>query len=578
MTRLRVLVCLALLACPGLVQSATWTRDDAGLPAPPNVYSGTGGQQTIVNATNRLPVQTATEAGIGAPPTTSSTDPTGWGQKWFTSTFIGSTGGFIGSPLPLAETLIYTVARAEVANQFDIWLSTDKGATFTKKIASVAVGGIPSNTQPGKVLRLTNGNTLIAATCPGLSTPQCYGLVNWAATGAFAQIIPTGIPNGLAGGGISALGQNGSTVLALYSNSPQGYNCRSTDGGVTFSCTSAYLGANPFLTGDTLDSPAPSLWVRWATTGIQRSVDDGLSWTQTFAHAVAGPGAAIKCLSSTICVAVDGAATMYRSADGGITWATAYTHTTNSFYIGLLNYGNGVVAAIGNIALADVLLSRDYGVTWDRVFTWTGTPRCNVPCIGATVGGVGLWSNVSAGAWLDRMAYSPSQGQGQMVITGPSGFPLGIDSAGRITANQGAQTSSVPGSWLVTLTNQVGGIGYAVTPVMMAPVQGPTLFNSQTTGAANTPVVVTIAAAANIRAHVYFIRALCSTLTAQLTITDGASTVFQTTATEIGTTPFYFPVNTTAALTGSTNSAVVVTLGACGAGNTGTLTVWADRF
>jgi hypothetical protein len=572
MRRLRLLLVLALLTYPALAQGATWLRDDAGGPAPPNVYSGTGGQQTIVNPTNRLPVQTATEAG-GSVPTTSSTDPSGWGQKWFTSTFTGATGGFPASPLPLAETLIYGITRAEGGNQLDIWLSTDKGATFIKKIANVAVVGIPAASGAGKVLRLTNGNTLIAMSCPGSSTPTCYGLVNWATTGAFAQIIPTGIPNGLAGGGISTFGQNGSTVLALYNNNPQGYNCRSTDGGVTFSCASAGSGANPFLGGDTLDSPAPSLWVRWETTGIRRSVDDGVSWTQTWAHAVAGGGAAIKCLSSTICVAVDGAATVYRSADGGVTWATAYTHTTNFVYVGLLNYGNGVVAAIGNAAVADVLLSRDYGVTWDRVFTWTGTSRCNIPCCGATVNGVGLWSNIYA-VLTDKTAYSPSQGQGQMVITGPSGFPLGIDSAGRITANQGAAGSAWPVSGTVTVNQGTPAAGTSAWPI--APVQGATLFNSQTTGAADTAVTVTIAAAASTRAHVYNVHGFCSAGTSTLAVTDGGTTIWGTTAGEIGTTRF--EKRWEPGLTGATNSAAVITLATCGVGNTGTLHVQADRF
>ncbi len=112
--------------------------------------------------------------------------------------------------------------------------------------------------------------------------------------------------------------------------------------------------------------------------------------------------------------------------------------------------------------------------------------------------------------------------------------------------------------------------------ILPGPIQGATLFNSETTGAADTAVTLTIAAAANTRAHVYTVDARCSATTSSVTITDGGFTRFSTTSTEIGTTRtrIQWPVG----LTGLTNSAVVVTLATCGAANTGTLSVQADRY
>ncbi len=107
-------------------------------------------------------------------------------------------------------------------------------------------------------------------------------------------------------------------------------------------------------------------------------------------------------------------------------------------------------------------------------------------------------------------------------------------------------------------------------------VQGDTLFNSETTGAADTAVVVTIAAAGGVRAHVYTVDALCSAGTSSVTISDGGTTIFSTAAAEVTTARLriQWPLG----LTGATNSAVVITLATCASANTGTLTVQADRF
>lgn len=116
----------------------------------------------------------------------------------------------------------------------------------------------------------------------------------------------------------------------------------------------------------------------------------------------------------------------------------------------------------------------------------------------------------------------------------------------------------------------------AIGPCVTSPAQGILLQNSQTTGAANTAVTVTLTAVPGMRARVWTIDALCSAGSAQITVTDGGTTIWQTTATEVTTTRFVKSWNA-APLTAATNQALVITLGTCGVGNSGTLAVQADK-
>lgn len=108
------------------------------------------------------------------------------------------------------------------------------------------------------------------------------------------------------------------------------------------------------------------------------------------------------------------------------------------------------------------------------------------------------------------------------------------------------------------------------------PVQLGTLFNSEATSAANAAVTATVTAAANQRARLYRVDARCSAGTSNVKVEDGATTIFTTTAAEVTTTRL--TLQWTVGLTGTVNTAMTVTLATCGVGNTGTLTVEADRY
>ena len=113
-------------------------------------------------------------------------------------------------------------------------------------------------------------------------------------------------------------------------------------------------------------------------------------------------------------------------------------------------------------------------------------------------------------------------------------------------------------------------------PCATSSIQGPGRVTSQTVSAANTAVAVTIAAVQGVRGHVYHVEARCSAGTSSLTITDGGTTVWSTAAAEVGVVNYVR--DWSHGLTGASNSAVVITLAACGAANTGTLMVQADQW
>jgi hypothetical protein len=118
--------------------------------------------------------------------------------------------------------------------------------------------------------------------------------------------------------------------------------------------------------------------------------------------------------------------------------------------------------------------------------------------------------------------------------------------------------------------------GLGSYPCGTALVGGINLQNQQVVSAANTAVSITLSAVQNVRHHVHGVEARCSAGTSGLTITDGGTTIWSTVATEVGVVNFTRQWRT--ALTGTTNSQVVVTLATCGVGNTGTLSINADRF
>ena len=113
-------------------------------------------------------------------------------------------------------------------------------------------------------------------------------------------------------------------------------------------------------------------------------------------------------------------------------------------------------------------------------------------------------------------------------------------------------------------------------PQPAALVQPANTFNSQTTGGTNSAVTLTIAAANGQRGALYSLAARCSAGSASVTVKDGATDIFSTQSGAVTTSNFNPQWHTP--LAASLNADLVITLSACGASNTGTLSVQASRF
>lgn len=126
-----------------------------------------------------------------------------------------------------------------------------------------------------------------------------------------------------------------------------------------------------------------------------------------------------------------------------------------------------------------------------------------------------------------------------------------------------------------------GGGGGAAGVVYIGQSSGTTnaltgnLFNNLTTGAANTAVTKTFTQATDVSWRLNSVAAYCSAGTAQLTVTDGGTTIWQTPAGAVTTTMTSFTWTTPLQLVAA---APAVTLGTCGAGNTGTLILQASKY
>lgn len=108
--------------------------------------------------------------------------------------------------------------------------------------------------------------------------------------------------------------------------------------------------------------------------------------------------------------------------------------------------------------------------------------------------------------------------------------------------------------------------------------QPPRVLNSEAVSAVNTSISASQSAPGGIgKPYLYSVSARCSAGTANLTVTDGGTTIWSTAATEVGTTTFRFQWNPGLTVSLS-SSALQVTLSTCGAGNTGTLDTQFSTF
>ncbi len=118
---------------------------------------------------------------------------------------------------------------------------------------------------------------------------------------------------------------------------------------------------------------------------------------------------------------------------------------------------------------------------------------------------------------------------------------------------------------------------YTFGQLIVGPVQVGTISNTAAAGAANTAVTATLTGVASERWYVYSIQAYCSAGSTSLQIFDGGVVSWSLGTGGVGTLPGAFYTFPTGWAGGSGNT-VLVTAGACGAGNTTNLSVQASRL
>jgi hypothetical protein len=220
------------------------------------------------------------------------------------------------------------------------------------------------------------------------------------------------------------------------------------------------------------------------------------------------------------------------------------------------------------------------GATVDRARDITG--------VSDAYSGVGLLANAQSqfnGATFDRVRSMPA---GDAVLrTGiPTQSPLTFNGAtfdrsrdvntANSTAGTGVQSSG-PLAFNtgnnVYVRNRASGNGDLFIQGLL---RQSGIQNSETTGAANTAVVITLTTAATEQAVINKITARCSAGTASITVTNGTAQVWSTQAGAVTTANL--TEQWTTGLTSATGADPVITLSTCGAGNTGTLMIQANIF
>lgn len=554
-----------LVLASALWLGASFPTDDAGRPAPWCSYvddSVTPAVSVVCSVTRPLP---ASSSGV----TSIATDTLGYGRTFFFSP-SGSTGGANGSSAAIFVDEVNVVAFSYgdlfPSGNLRVATSTDGGRTWNGLTAlGCPFGGACQGILQKVVRTVASTPTYLMAGGANVVPAQIFRSPS--PTGGFTSVGVTGLS------GVSrndpSLAIQGAVVMA-YGNSAAGVAtaCRSDDAGATFQpCVTV----SPGVASGSVATPAANIWLASDTNGeVWRSTDNGASWAQVLATA-GGPGD-FTCLSGTVCLWTN-TVTVFRSTDAGATWTNPVGAPANGARF--CNYTSTVVDVIApsganfpqtaTTTTTPAFRSTDGGVSWVQVPVTGGLAAfLNAPaishCVTNTTGRAVFFAHRSADD-VTAAYYGPTSAN-TVQIVGSNGIPLNVDGNGNFTGNQG-------------LPQAIAGNGWP-----MSPVQGASLFNSTTTGAANAAVTVTIAAVTSQRVHLREVEAFCSAGTSTLTVTDGATLRYTTAANAvpaIGAAGASFRKPWAPAFDSTTGNALTVTLATCGVGNTGTLNVHADQ-
>lgn len=551
---------LAFLVALTFCQSATaqpiptWKNDAQGRPAPPCM---TLDPATGISTPCPTPAGSSGSAASGTTIISQGGQSTAFGNTWFTGGPIESSPNVGPGCVFLSDTAIACAGQqAGSAGNIRVYQSTNGGVTLP---LTFTTGATPGNLNAtGQLVKTTAGPYymgLIANGAFGNNPLRSTDLSVWTATSGvdIAPFAPTGTFF------ITAGGASGNTVLSYPADNTR--ICRLLSPGSAWTCSlpagwtgSGGSNGTAYVTGN--------VWVALdasATTRVYRSTDDGVSWTfiTTLAGTKSGIGASnVVCPTATVCLAQTGD-TIYRSTDAGLTWGAPVVSSGNTSWNALLNFGGGNVMVLGSNLntitpqpgcgpncqnIANGVRTIDNGVTW--------------------VASSSPWLTTSGTGSNSHTAIARSNGGAIVTHNRTDGGPAGGRNYGYSTA--------IPGGLKVLSRGEI--------PVI--PIQGGTLSNSQTTGAATTAVVVTLTGIAGFRYHLWSISARCGTAAdvATITVAEGATTRYSSAFTQVAlVTQNSFDKNWPTGLTIADGANMVITLGACTAG-AGTLIVQADQF
>jgi hypothetical protein len=225
------------------------------------------------------------------------------------------------------------------------------------------------------------------------------------------------------------------------------------------------------------------------------------------------------------------------------------------------------LTAIGRTAITELsgLAVAQTGTTWKNVKDYLVGDNMTSGVISA-----GMVFYDATGANADRLRGSTANGILVDVTRAPGSNQTPADGFINPTTFQG--TWSLPGVF--------NGTTWDRWRAGVSPTSSGTSLNSVSNSTANAVLTITLAGTAGQRIHLYKIaEAGCQVDgSSSYVVNDGATLVYATFAGQVPMIPMTFTKEWNPALTGTAGQAMTIVIQACGAGNTSTAQVFADKY
>jgi photosystem II stability/assembly factor-like uncharacterized protein len=271
----------------------------------------------------------------------------------------GNTGWYWSNPLPQGNslTLADTIAgRAYVAGEAGTLMRSDNGGATWTGIRS----GLPAGNSDLQNVRAVTPDVVVFASSCGLRRTDDGGVT--------VRRLPWGSDDVTCPATISSLSfPNGSVGYLLLSN---GDVVQTLDGGDSWRKQTAAPGSQATGGG----AAVADIWFPTATSGvlsvggqIYYSSDSGSSWTP--AQAVNGSGMAhFEFISPTVGFAVGSRTSLYKTTDGGVSWApVAGDGTVEGNVVGSLSCTDATTCLAATADGVNLLRTTDGGTSWTTI-------------------------------------------------------------------------------------------------------------------------------------------------------------------------------------------------------------------